>query len=127
MEVLTARAMGFCFGVRDALAATLATDNPTDVTIHGELVHNESVQAQLAARGFAAVSERTRRDGVPSTARVLITAHGISDRERARLLGRNHRRCERVANADDPGYCSASSHPCGFQGPVTNVNQSRRR
>ncbi len=87
MEVLTARAMGFCFGVRDALAATLATDNPADVTIHGELVHNESVQAQLAATGFAAVSERARRDGVPPTARVLITAHGISDRERARLLG----------------------------------------
>ncbi len=87
MEVLTARAMGFCFGVRDALAATLATDNPADVTIHGELVHNESVQAQLAATGFAAVSEHARRDGVPSTARVLITAHGISDRERARLLG----------------------------------------
>lgn len=87
MEVLTARVMGFCFGVRDALAATLATPEPQNVTIHGELVHNESVQSLLAAKGFAAVDERARRASVPATSRVLITAHGVSDRERARLLG----------------------------------------
>jgi 4-hydroxy-3-methylbut-2-enyl diphosphate reductase len=85
MEVIRARVMGFCFGVRDALAAALATDDAHDVTIHGELVHNEVVQAQLAARGFAAVGETDRRTTLPATSRVLITAHGVSDRERARL------------------------------------------
>ena len=85
MEVLRADVMGFCFGVRDAVAAALATDAPDDVTIHGELVHNEAVQAALAARGFAAVGEDAREGVLPSTPRVLVTAHGISDRERARL------------------------------------------
>jgi 4-hydroxy-3-methylbut-2-enyl diphosphate reductase len=58
--------------------------NPSDVTIHGELVHNELVLVQLDARGFRSVSE-TERDRLPQTSSVLITAHGVSDRERARL------------------------------------------
>ena len=87
MEVLRADVMGFCFGVRDAVAAALATDAPEAVTIHGELVHNEAVQAALAARGFAALGEDARDGVLPPTPRVLVTAHGISDRERARLRG----------------------------------------
>jgi 4-hydroxy-3-methylbut-2-enyl diphosphate reductase len=85
MEVLRAEVMGFCFGVRDAVAGALATDAPHEVTIHGELVHNESVQAALAAHGFAAVGEDARAATLPATPRVLVTAHGISERERARL------------------------------------------
>jgi 4-hydroxy-3-methylbut-2-enyl diphosphate reductase len=54
------------------------------VTIHGELVHNEVVLTQLGARGFNMVSETNRR-AVPPTPTVLVTAHGISDRERRRL------------------------------------------
>ncbi len=85
MEVRRAEVMGFCFGVRDAVADALATEAPQDVTIHGELVHNESVQAALAARGFSAVGEAVRDGVLPPTSRVLVTAHGISDRERRRL------------------------------------------
>ncbi len=85
MEILRAEAMGFCFGVRDALAAALAVEQPDDVTIHGELVHNEIVQRQLASRGFRSVPESQRDGSLPESPRVLITAHGVSDRERARL------------------------------------------
>lgn len=84
MKVLTADAMGFCFGVRDALAIADEIEQPELVTIHGELVHNESVLHRLDARGFHRQSEDSR-DRIPESPQVLITAHGISDSERERL------------------------------------------
>jgi 4-hydroxy-3-methylbut-2-enyl diphosphate reductase len=84
MKVLRADVMGMCFGVRDALKVIDAIDRPEGMTIHGELVHNETVLTQLGRRGFRMVDEE-RRDGIPATESVLITAHGISDRERVRL------------------------------------------
>ena len=84
MIVLRAAAMGMCFGVRDALALVQSIGNPNDVTIYGELVHNEEVNRNLAARGFQTLTEADRRNAV-QTPSVLITAHGISDRERRAL------------------------------------------
>jgi 4-hydroxy-3-methylbut-2-enyl diphosphate reductase len=55
------------------------------VTIHGQLVHNEVVQGRLAARGFTMRDEAHRGTSPPETPAVLITAHGISERERVRL------------------------------------------
>lgn len=83
MQVLKARAMGMCFGVKDALEVTRGLADPSRVTIYGELVHNEAVQGELQRRGFAVMPESGRT--VPPTPRVMITAHGVSDRERARL------------------------------------------
>lgn len=84
MRILRAEAMGFCFGVRDALHLAARITEPESVTIHGELVHNESVLVQLESRGFHMQPEAERRR-LPETPRVLVTAHGISDCERARL------------------------------------------
>jgi len=84
MKVLRADAMGLCFGVRDALAIAANRPDPCKITIHGELVHNETVLVQLRSRGFQMTAEGDR-DSLPSTEEVLITAHGISDRERQRL------------------------------------------
>ncbi|MEX0700973.1 MAG: 4-hydroxy-3-methylbut-2-enyl diphosphate reductase [Planctomycetales bacterium] len=84
MKVIRAEALGLCFGVRDALEVARGVDDPAAVTIHGELVHNERVLHELEARGFHSTPERDRR-AIPETAELLITAHGISDRERSRL------------------------------------------
>lgn len=84
MRVIRADVMGMCFGVRDALKMINHIDTPESVTIHGELVHNGEVLSSIRARGFAMTSE-TQRSQVPETPLVLITAHGVSDRERARL------------------------------------------
>lgn len=84
MLILEAAESGMCFGVRDALRALDAIQDPRSVTIHGELVHNREVLADLDRRGFQRSPERERP--VPSTKAVLVTAHGISERERARLL-----------------------------------------
>ena len=84
MKVIRAEAMGLCFGVRDALEQTGTVPQADRVTIHGELVHNEAVKEQLKRRGFHMTPEAERKS-VPETPQVLITAHGISDRERLRL------------------------------------------
>ena len=84
MPVIRANVLGMCFGVRDALAVMRDIAAPSTVTIHGELVHNEIVLQQLRVRGFGMVTE-SERDALPETPRVLVTAHGVSDRERTRL------------------------------------------
>ena len=84
MIVLRADAIGMCFGVRDALAVMAGVAAPGDVTVHGELVHNPDVQRDLDRRGFQRSPEDART--VPATPVVLVTAHGISERERRRLL-----------------------------------------
>ncbi|MBM4068678.1 MAG: 4-hydroxy-3-methylbut-2-enyl diphosphate reductase [Planctomycetes bacterium] len=84
MQVLLADVAGMCFGVRDALAVLDRVERPDQVTIHGELVHNEAVLTRLRDRGFRMLAENGRRS-LPVTETVLITAHGISDKERRRL------------------------------------------
>jgi 4-hydroxy-3-methylbut-2-enyl diphosphate reductase len=84
MQVIRAGEMGMCFGVRDALAVAAAVPDPATVTIHGDLVHNEQVLADLDRKGFRRNPEAARA-AVPPTEAVLVTAHGVSDRERARL------------------------------------------
>ncbi|MBS0266386.1 MAG: 4-hydroxy-3-methylbut-2-enyl diphosphate reductase [Planctomycetes bacterium] len=89
MQVLIAEALGFCFGVRDALEAAERTPDPGRVTIHGELVHNPVVTHRLQSKGFQQNPE-AKRDELPPTPLVMITAHGISDRERHRLEKAGH-------------------------------------
>ena len=84
--MIRAEAMGMCFGVRDALDLAFTDPRPDATTIFGALVHNEEVLRRLRARGFRMQSEG-RRGRLPDTERVLVTAHGISDRERQRLSG----------------------------------------
>jgi 4-hydroxy-3-methylbut-2-enyl diphosphate reductase len=84
MQIVVADVLGMCFGVRDALAVIDDIDRPDAVTIHGELVHNEKVLDHLHERGFHMVDEQ-RRTSLPITDTVLITAHGVSQKERRRL------------------------------------------
>lgn len=84
MEIIRAAEMGMCFGVRDALVATAQVVDPSQVTVYGELVHNPRVNGDLRDRGFQQASEDDRQVDV-ATPQVLVTAHGISNRERQRL------------------------------------------
>ena len=90
MKVLRADVMGMCFGVRDALKIIDAIETPEQVTIHGELVHNEAVLERLDTRGFRQVDEKARL-ALPMTDTVLITAHGVSQKERQRLAAAGKR------------------------------------
>lgn len=104
MQIRRAQAMGFCFGVRDALEAALALDALEPTAIYGELVHNEAVQARLDEKGLQTLGEAARREAsLPR--RVMITAHGISNRERERLQTAGHElvdtTCPLVTRAHD--------------------------
>ncbi len=85
MQVIHAEAMGLCFGVRDALESIAAVRDPHQITVYGELVHNKEVNRRLVERGFHQLTEQGRQQAVPATPVVLVTAHGISNAERARL------------------------------------------
>lgn len=89
MEVLRATAMGFCFGVRDALELAFDLDHADKTTLYGEVVHNETVQARLRDKGFHQLPEGERHRAA-LTSRVLITAHGISNREKRELEEGGH-------------------------------------
>src|SRR5436190_5417234 len=80
-KVLRATHLGMCFGVRDAIALAQATAQQQPVTVLGELVHNETVLASLRTRGVRFAHQPQES----TTNTVLITAHGTSDRMRARL------------------------------------------
>lgn len=63
-----------CFGVRDAIELALEQSREEPLTILGELVHNETVLADLGARGITVANEL----GSVGTHAVMITAHGVS-------------------------------------------------
>ena len=69
MEIIRARHLGMCFGVRDAI--TLAFDRAASapLTILGELVHNPAVLAALGDNGIAVA-----RDAAQATTRTVIGA-----------------------------------------------------
>ena len=51
MKVIRAEHLGMCFGVRDAIALALQQAASEPLTVLGDLVHNETVLAELRARG----------------------------------------------------------------------------
>ena len=81
VRVLRAEHLGMCFGVRDAIALALTHGESTPLTILGDLVHNEAVLASLQARGIAVA----RHPSEVKTHRVMVTAHGASERTLARM------------------------------------------
>jgi 4-hydroxy-3-methylbut-2-enyl diphosphate reductase len=84
MKVIVAEHFGICFGVRDAIAQAQALARKAPLTILGELVHNPIVREQLRAQGV----REEPADDAPQTQRVMITAHGTSDKRREALSKR---------------------------------------
>ncbi len=76
MNVIRARYLGMCFGVRDAIRLALQLPSHPPVTILGDLVHNEFVLDRLRQHGIRSASTL---DAVTTPA-VMITAHGASER-----------------------------------------------
>src|SRR6476659_9595505 len=83
MKVIVAEHFGVCFGVRDAIDQAHALAREAPLTILGELVHNPIVREQLRAQG---VQEQSSADA--ANGRVMITAHGTSDKQREALSKR---------------------------------------
>jgi 4-hydroxy-3-methylbut-2-en-1-yl diphosphate reductase len=75
MKIIRAEHLGMCFGVRDAIALAVETARREPLTILGDLVHNETVLAELRARGIK-IEQKLAEIG---TRTVMITAHGASE------------------------------------------------
>jgi 4-hydroxy-3-methylbut-2-enyl diphosphate reductase len=80
MKVIRASVLGFCPGVRRAVAlaekaATEAAATGRPVFILGQIVHNPSVSARLADLGAVQIDENTV---VPAGSLVVIRSHGVT-------------------------------------------------
>src|SRR6202044_2784155 len=87
MKIIRAEHLGMCFGVRDAVALAVKTAEHEPLTILGDLVHNETVLAELRARGIRIEQQPAN----VATRTVMVTAHGASERalNKARERGLN--------------------------------------
>jgi 4-hydroxy-3-methylbut-2-enyl diphosphate reductase len=87
MKILRAEHLGMCFGVRDAIALAMEHAAREPLTILGDLVHNQTVVADLKRRGVRIAQQPA--DAATTT--VMVTAHGASDKAKssARQLGLN--------------------------------------
>ncbi|MEY2599865.1 MAG: 4-hydroxy-3-methylbut-2-enyl diphosphate reductase [Verrucomicrobiota bacterium] len=88
MKLHLAAHYGMCFGVRDALRTAEQTAHREPATLLGPLVHNPTVTQNLAALGLREGDLHSLSSA--STQRVLITAHGASDRDRQRWINAGH-------------------------------------
>jgi 4-hydroxy-3-methylbut-2-enyl diphosphate reductase len=75
MKIIRAEHFGMCFGVRDAIALAVETAEREPLTILGDLVHNETVLAELRAKGI----HIEQKSANVETQTVMITAHGASE------------------------------------------------
>ena len=76
MKIIRAEHLGMCFGVRDAIELALETAKQEPLTVLGDLVHNETVLAQLRTNGI----QFERQVPNVGTRTVMVTAHGASER-----------------------------------------------
>jgi 4-hydroxy-3-methylbut-2-en-1-yl diphosphate reductase len=84
MKIIRAEHLGMCFGVKDAVALALETAQREPLTILGDLVHNETVVAELLAKGIRVAQQ----PGDVNTQTVMVTAHGASKRAMDETRGR---------------------------------------
>jgi len=102
-----------CFGVRDAIELALQQAAAGSLTVLGDLVHNETVLAELRDRGVKIAQQAA----VVETQTVMITAHGASEKAigRARERGLNvmEATCPlvRVAHRAVAALAHAGYHP----------------
>jgi len=82
MEVVLAEKYGFCAGVRvaDKLVRIAAAKGQTGAIL-GQVVHNESVEAEMARLGFPTVHDLA--EAKPHENRIVYSAHGVAPSVRA--------------------------------------------
>ena len=84
MKIIRAEHLGMCFGVRDAIALAVETAEREPLTILGDLVHNETVLAELRAKGV----QIEQKPADVRTRTVMVTAHGASEHALNNTRGR---------------------------------------
>ena len=84
MRIIRAQHLGMCFGVRDAITLALDVAKQHPLTVLGDLVHNETVLAELREQGVGVAQDAA----AVRTQAVMVSAHGASDQAMARARNR---------------------------------------
>ncbi len=82
MEIIKADIMGMCDGVKAAIGIADKITIPHDVTVYGELAHNDDITEHLKRKGFYFIKELSEPIFC-TTGNLLIPAHGISLKRKA--------------------------------------------
>lgn len=86
MNIFRAEHLGMCFGVRDAIGLAIEQARQGPLTVLGDLVHNETVLAELRWRGVQVAPTLAE----VRTQNLMITAHGASERAIAAARQQGH-------------------------------------
>ena len=94
MEVIRAKVLGFCMGVRRAVetAENSVAENAGGKKIYtlGPLIHNPVVLSALEKKGVTVLTEKTLSEARPGST-VIIRAHGTTPQVLAELEKNGHR------------------------------------
>ncbi|MEZ3428024.1 MAG: 4-hydroxy-3-methylbut-2-enyl diphosphate reductase [Lachnospiraceae bacterium] len=77
MEILAAKSMGFCFGVKRAVETVYGQIGKGDIYTYGAIVNNEEVVEELREKGVRVIENRTALAKVKNGT-IVIRAHGVA-------------------------------------------------
>ena len=78
MEVVLAKASGFCFGVKRAVDTVYEQAEKSGlIYTYGDIVHNKEVVKDLEERGVKVIESRRELEELQS-GKVIIRAHGVA-------------------------------------------------
>lgn len=77
MEILAAKNMGFCFGVKRAVETAYGQIGNGDIYTYGAIVNNEEVVEELREQGVRVIENREELQKVKKGT-IIIRAHGVA-------------------------------------------------
>jgi len=77
LEILAAKSMGFCFGVKRAVETVYGQIGKGDIYTYGAIVNNEEVVEELREKGVRVIENRTALAKVKNGT-IVIRAHGVA-------------------------------------------------
>ena len=86
MKIIRAQHYGMCFGVRDAIEMAEEHSKGQTLTILGDLVHNDQVMGKLRETGITVERDLAQ----VKTHKVMITAHGASEKRISEVRAKGH-------------------------------------
>lgn len=77
MEILAAKSMGFCFGVKRAVETVYGQIGKGDIYTYGAIVNNEEVVEELRRQGVRVIEDREELQKIEKGT-IIIRAHGVA-------------------------------------------------
>lgn len=95
-QIIKLENQGFCFGVKRAIKIAVESVNdptiPKPIYMLGNIVHNKNIEEMLSKLGIITIYGINRLEmieNVPDNATLIFSAHGVSEKVRARAKQKN--------------------------------------